>query len=92
MNVQLKVQIVPGARRSEVVGWHGERLKLKVKAPPVEGKANVELCRFVADLLELRTSDVTVTAGAKSRQKTLQLRRITPEVLAIRLRAAVPAT
>lgn len=83
--VYLEAQITPGARRNEVVGWHDGRLKLKIKAPPVEGKANAEVCRFVAELLGLRPADVSISLGEKSKQKKLAVRRISGEEMRERL-------
>jgi Uncharacterized conserved protein len=42
----LSVHIIPNASRSEIVGWHEGALKIRLAAPPVEGKANEELCRI----------------------------------------------
>jgi len=47
----LTIKAVPNAPRSEVVGWMGDTLKVRLKAPPVDGKANTELCRFLAEVL-----------------------------------------
>jgi uncharacterized protein (TIGR00251 family) len=69
----LKVQITPNAPRSEVVGWLGDRLKIKIKAPAVEGKANAELRRFLAESLEICPGDVTILQGETGRVKVLQI-------------------
>ena len=45
----LAIKAIPNAPRSEVIGWLGEALKVKVHAPPVEGRANEVLCEFLAD-------------------------------------------
>lgn len=66
---RLKIKAVPNAPRSEVVGWLGSALKVKLQAPPVEGKANRELCRFLASVLGLPKGAVTLARGASSRQK-----------------------
>lgn len=67
----LLLYIQPGASKSEVVGLHGERLKIRIKAPPVEGEANQELLRFVAMKLGLSSSKVQFVRGETSRQKDL---------------------
>jgi uncharacterized protein (TIGR00251 family) len=69
----LKVQITPNAPRSEVVGWLGDRLKIKIKAPAIEGKANAELRRFLAESLNVRVADVTILQGDTGRVKVLQI-------------------
>lgn len=73
----LPVKAVPNAPRSEVVGWLGDALKVKVHAPPVEGRANEELCRFLAEVLGLPRRAVTVATGDTSRQKRVRLEGIT---------------
>jgi uncharacterized protein (TIGR00251 family) len=73
MAVTLSVQISPNASRSEVVGWIGDKLKIKIKAPAVEGKANAELLRFVAEKAGVRPNRVTILRGEISRAKVLQI-------------------
>lgn len=68
---RLEIKAVPNAPRSEVVGWLGPALKVKVHAPPVEGKANEELCAVVADILGISRRRVRVDHGATSRKKLL---------------------
>jgi uncharacterized protein (TIGR00251 family) len=68
---RLEIKAVPNAPRSEVVGWLGPALKVKVHAPPVEGKANEELCAVVADILGISRRRVRVDQGATSRKKLL---------------------
>ncbi len=69
----LNIKAVPNASRSEVVGWLGDALKVKLKAPPVDGKANAELCRVLAETLQLPKSAVTLAIGASARQKRLRI-------------------
>lgn len=59
----------PGASRSEVVGIHGDRVKIRIKAPPTEGKANKELLSFLAKLLGVRKSSLHIVRGDISRSK-----------------------
>lgn len=67
----LLLYIQPGASKSEVSGLHGERLKIRIKAPPVEGEANRELINFIAQKLGLSRSKVRILRGETSRQKDL---------------------
>ena len=67
--MRLVVHVVPRAKRTEVVGRHGDALKIKLKAPPVDGAANAELVRFVAEQLGVRLAAVTITSGLTSRRK-----------------------
>jgi hypothetical protein len=66
--------IQPGARRSEVGGWHDDRLRIRIQAPPVDGKANDALVRFVAALCDLPRRAVVLERGETDRRKTLRLR------------------
>lgn len=69
----LAIKAIPNAPRSEVVGWLGDALKVKVHAPPVEGRANEALCDFLAATFGLPRRAVTVLRGDTSRQKTVRL-------------------
>lgn len=69
----LAVKAIPNAPRSEVMGWLGEALKVKVHAPPVEGRANEVLCEFLADALGLPRRAVSVLRGDTSRQKIVRI-------------------
>jgi uncharacterized protein (TIGR00251 family) len=65
----LRLRVVPNARRSEVVGVHGEAIKVKVQAPAVEGKANEALREFLAERLDVPARAVEIISGGKSRDK-----------------------
>lgn len=71
--VQVWVRAQPGAKRSQISGLHGERLKVALAAPPVDGKANAELLRFFAQLLALPRAKVVLASGATSRDKRLDI-------------------
>ena len=71
--VAIHVHAQPGAKRTEVVGLHGDRVKVRLASPPVEGKANVCLIEFLADRLKVKRSQVTITSGLSSRRKTVQV-------------------
>lgn len=74
---KLAIKAIPNAPRNAVVGWLGDALKVKVHAPALEGRANDELCEFIADTLALPRRAVTVALGDKSRQKLLQIDGLT---------------
>ena len=77
----LPIKAIPNAPRSVVVGWLGDALKIKIHAPALEGRANDELCEFLAETLALPRRAVTVLQGEKSRQKVLHIAGLTlPEV------------
>ena len=83
----LAIKAVPNAPRSAVVGWLGEALKVKVHAPALEGRANDELCEFLADALALPRRAVTVLQGDKSRQKILHISGLTLAEVRLKLDA-----
>ena len=63
----------PGAKRSEFAGRHGERIKLRLAAPPVEGKANAALIEFLAGYFGVPRRNVTIVSGVKSRAKRVAI-------------------
>ena len=69
--VILRLHIQPKAAKTEISGIHGDRLKIRLKAPPVDGKANAELIRFLSDVLGLPKNRLTITHGLSGRQKTV---------------------
>lgn len=81
----LAIKAIPNAPRNEVVGWLGDALKVKVHAPPVEGRANEVLCEFLADTLGLPRRAVTVLRGDTSRQKVLRITGLSLGVVKARL-------
>jgi hypothetical protein len=86
---KLPIKAIPNAPRSAVVGWLGDALKVKVHAPALEGRANDELCDFIADALGLPRRAVTVALGDKSRQKLLLISGLTLAEVRQRLDASV---
>jgi len=76
MPVTIDLQTTPNAPRSEIVGWLGDRLKVKVKAPAVEGKANAELVRFLAERFGVRANRVTLVRGDTARLKTVRIENL----------------
>ena len=73
------VHIQPRASRSEVVGWHGDAIKIRIKAPPVDGAANHELLRFLAERLGVSPSAVQLVSGRSGRRKRVSVAGLTPE-------------
>lgn len=79
------VHVQPRAKRSEVAGRHGDALKVRLQAPPVDGAANEELVRFLAESLGVARRAVTITGGLTSRRKTVEIEGLAAEDLAARL-------
>lgn len=73
MTARVAVHVQPRARRTETVGMHGDAVKVRLAAPPVDGAANVELVRFVAERLGVPRAAVRIAAGAASRRKVVEV-------------------
>ncbi|MFN4343245.1 MAG: DUF167 domain-containing protein [Azonexus sp.] len=80
--ITLTLHIQPGAKKNEFAGRHGDALKIRLAAPPVDGKANEALIRFIADTLGLPKSAVCLKSGQTSRRKVLEVSGAHPEQLA----------
>ena len=65
----LELHVQPGAERSEFAGEHGGRMKLRLAAPAVEGKANEALVEFLANYYGVPKRNVRIASGLRSRQK-----------------------
>jgi uncharacterized protein (TIGR00251 family) len=77
--VTLTLYIQPGASRSEVAGVHGDALKIRLAAAPVDGKANAALITFVAERLQVAKSALTLKSGQTSRRKVLEVLGAPPD-------------
>jgi len=75
--VTLRLHIQPGAKKTEVVGLHGEALKIRLAAPPVDGKANACLLAFLADRFGVAKSAVSLLSGDSSRAKRVHVSGVT---------------
>ena len=69
----LQVHVQPGAKRTEVVGLHGDRIKIRLASPPVDGKANQRLVEFLAERLGVKKHQVSISQGLSARRKTVQV-------------------
>lgn len=72
----LDVRVQPRAARSEIAGLHGGRLRIRLRAPPVDGRANAELVEFVAEVFAIPRARVTIEHGLTGRDKRLRLRGV----------------
>ena len=81
----LTVHIQPRASATECVGIHGEAIKIRVAAPPVDGAANDALIRFLAHQLSIPASSVRIRSGASGRHKRVLVKGIAAELVLARL-------
>ena len=81
--VTLTLHVQPGAKRSEINGLHGEALKIRLAAPPIDGRANEALIKYLAELFEVPQRQVELKQGGQSRHKVVAVSgsRIAPESL-----------
>ena len=80
--ITLTLHNQPGAKKTEFAGLHGDALKIRLAAPPVDGKANEALIKFVAEALGLPKSAVNLKSGQTSRRKVLEVSGTTSETVA----------
>jgi uncharacterized protein (TIGR00251 family) len=69
----LALHVQPGSRRTQVAGRHGDALKIRVAAPPVEGKANAELLRFLGAAFGVPARRIELVSGDSSRAKVVRI-------------------
>lgn len=85
--MKIALKVTPGARRSEVLGWEedypqiGRVLKLRIAAPPTEGKANKEIVRFLAEQWGLAKAEVKLLHGTSGRIKLIEIPDVAAHVL-----------
>jgi uncharacterized protein len=75
----LALKVIPGAPRDEVIGMLGDALKIKIRAPALEGRANEAIIEFLADALGLPRRGVSLLHGDKSRQKVIRIEGLSVE-------------
>lgn len=75
--ITLAVRVTTGGSRSQVIGVADDRLRVRVAARPVEGQANAELVRYLAERLGVRRSAVSIVRGERAREKTVHVTGIT---------------
>ena len=79
---RLRVRAAPRASRTEIAGEQGGALRVRLQAPPVDGRANEALCAFVAEAAGVPKGRVAVVSGPASREKLVRVRGVSPERLA----------
>jgi uncharacterized protein (TIGR00251 family) len=78
-DVQIQIKVVPRASADRMEGVEGSHLKVRITAPPVEGKANAHLLRFLAGFLSIRAHQINVISGQNSRFKRIRVAGLTLE-------------
>jgi uncharacterized protein (TIGR00251 family) len=81
----LEVKVVPGASRTEIVGRHGGGIRVRIAAPPEDGRANEELLSLLAQALGLNRSDLRISRGTTSHLKRVTVLSLSPEETLARL-------
>ena len=71
--MRLVIKVTPNSKRSEFIGFSAGAFKLKLKAPPVDGKANKALVEFLADYFQIKKSEISIIHGETSRDKVVEL-------------------
>ena len=89
--VVLRLHVQPGGGRSEVVGRHGDAVKVRVAAPPERGRANDACRRLLAEVFDIKESAVVVVSGETSRTKRVALMGAEPEAVRAQLERALGA-
>jgi uncharacterized protein (TIGR00251 family) len=81
--ITLTLHIQPGAKRTDVAGLHGEALKIRLAAPPIEGRANEALLKFIAESFGVPVRQVELKQGGQSRHKVVAVTgsKVEPESL-----------
>lgn len=78
--VSFLVKVVPKAKKDQILGFMGDGcLKIQIAAPPVDGKANRALVKFLAKTFDVPVSQVNITSGMRARRKMIKIDGITPQ-------------
>jgi uncharacterized protein (TIGR00251 family) len=78
---RLKVKVVPGSSRDQIMGWLGDALKIKVAAPPEKGKANAAVAELLAKWLGISTDDIAIESGHSSPSKVVTIKGMDDEAI-----------
>jgi uncharacterized protein len=88
--VVVNIRVVPRASRNEIAGVAGDALRIRLQAPPVEGKANKALIEFLASRLDASRASLVLLRGERGRAKQLLIRGLSPAALSARLGLGMP--
>jgi uncharacterized protein (TIGR00251 family) len=85
--VTIRLRVQPRSSRTEIIGEHAGAIKMRVAAPPVDGKANEECRRFLAKLLKVGATSIEIISGDSSRDKVIRVSNMTAQRVCEALRA-----
>lgn len=73
MAIKLSIYVQPGAKKTMFDGFFDNHLKIRIKSPPLDGKANEELIEFLSEKLKVKKSCIGIVAGERSRYKIVEI-------------------
>jgi uncharacterized protein len=82
---RLKLRVIPGADRSEIVGRYGDAWRVRIGAAPERGRANAELLDLLSERLGVRRAELAIVSGLATRDKVVELRGLSAHEAAHRL-------
>ena len=85
----IRVHVIPNAKIDKVLGEHGDAIKIKLRAPAVEGKANTALRRFLAEKLSIPQRAIVLEHGERSRDKVIRIDGLSEKEVGSRLLATI---
>ena len=90
--VKIVVRVHPNARQDEILGFKDDMLHLKIAAPPVKGKANLKLIKFLSEILGISKSSLTIEKGITERKKVIGIHGLTQSQVMERLTRLLKGT
>ena len=84
-DTRLPIKVIPNSSGTQLVGWHGDQLKLKLAAPAEKGKANVALLKLLSKELGLPRSSIKIISGHNNQLKVLSIENIESDALLRRI-------
>ena len=85
VRARISVHLQPNARRDEAVSYENGILRVKIAAPPVEGKANRRLVEFLSEILDIARSRIAIAKGLASKEKTVVIEGLSPDQVSEKL-------
>ena len=81
LGAQFALRVQPRASRNAIAGTMGDAIKLAITAPPVDGKANLAVIEYLADLFRVAKSSVVILSGETGRNKLIAIRGVSAELV-----------